>query len=305
MDKPLISLCIPTNGVVEWMFPVLDSIYSQGVDEELFEVVVTDNGSNDAFFQRMVAYRDAHSNIVYEKTNALPFINEIEAYKRASGLFIKFLNHRTMLTSGALQKFLDFVEQNQQQKPVVYFANGVLNKPRDVIACDGFDSYVRTLSYFSSWSTGMGFWKEDFDSIPGDTEFNELFPHTTVLFHVRDRQDYMVDNRVLLEELPTGTIPKGRYDLFYAFAVEYPGIICDLLRSGSITAETFLKVKDENLDFVAQLYWDYVMRKNPCSYNLSSFDSSISVFYSYKQIRGKIKGIIGDKIKAKLHLGKK
>ena len=110
---------------------------------------------------------------------------------------------------------------------------------------------------------------------------------------------------VLLEELPTGTIPKGRYDLFYAFAVEYPGIICDLLRSGSITAETFLKVKDENLDFVAQLYWDYVMRKNPCSYNLSSFDSSISVFYSYKQIRGKIKGIIGDKIKAKLYLGKK
>lgn len=296
MDKPLISLCIPTNGVVEWMFPVLDSIYSQGVDEKLFEVVVTDNGSNDAFFQRMVAYRDAHSNIVYEKTNALPFINEIEAYKRASGLFIKFLNHRTMLTPGALQEFLDFVEQNQQQKPVVYFANGVLNKPRDVIACDGFDSYVRTLSYFSSWSTGMGFWKEDFDSIPGDTEFNELFPHTTVLFHVRDRQHYMVDNRVLLEELPTGTIPKGRYDLFYAFAVEYPGIICDLLRSGSITAETFLKVKDENLDFLAQLYYDFVLRKRPCSYDLSSYDVSIETYYSRAAMNAAVRKLLGKKL---------
>ena len=36
---PIISLCIPTNGVIEWIFPVLDSIYVQGVEENLFEVV--------------------------------------------------------------------------------------------------------------------------------------------------------------------------------------------------------------------------------------------------------------------------
>ena len=305
MDKPLISFCIPTNGVVEWVFPVLDSIYSQGVDEKLFEVVVTDNGDNEEFFRRMVAYRDDHTNIVYEKTKALPFVNEIEAYKRAGGLFIKFLNHRTMLIPGALQMFIDFVQHNQRQKPVVYFANGVLDRPREVIACNNFDNYVSTLSYFSSWSTGMGFWKEDFDSIPSDAVFNELFPHTTVLFHIRDRQQYIVDNRVLLEELPTGTIPKGRYDLFYAFAVEYPGIIYDLLRSGSITMDTFLRVKDENLDFVVQLYWDFVIRKNPCSYNLSSFDSSICVFYCHNQVKRKIKRFIADRIRNKLHLGVK
>ena len=37
----LISLCMPTNGVIEWVFPVLDSIFGQGVDDNLFEVVVT------------------------------------------------------------------------------------------------------------------------------------------------------------------------------------------------------------------------------------------------------------------------
>ncbi|MBQ9168031.1 MAG: hypothetical protein IJX67_06450 [Oscillospiraceae bacterium] len=303
MDKPLISLCIPTNGVVEWMFPVLDSIYAQGVDEELFEVVVTDNGSNEDFYSRMTAYRDAHSNIVYAKTNAMPFLNEIEAYKRASGAFIKFLNHRTMLIPGALPIFIDFVEQNREQKPVVYFSNGMLNMPQKVSRYDSFDSYVANLSYWSSWSTGMGFWKEDFDSIPEDTVFNELFPHTTVLFHVRDRSSYILDNRVLLEELPTGTIPKGRYDLFYAFAVEYPGIICDLLRSGSITTQTFLKVKDENLDFVAQLYFDYVLRKNPCSYDLSSYERSIQVYYSPSAANKKLRKLALSRLKGKLHLG--
>ena len=47
--RPLVSLCLPTNGVTEWVLPVLDSIYDQGVSPELFEVIVTDNGKNEAF----------------------------------------------------------------------------------------------------------------------------------------------------------------------------------------------------------------------------------------------------------------
>ena len=45
----LLSLCIPTNGISEWVFPVLDSIYNQKVDDSLFEVIVTDNGNNEQF----------------------------------------------------------------------------------------------------------------------------------------------------------------------------------------------------------------------------------------------------------------
>lgn len=299
MLKPLISLCIPTNGVVEWVFPVLDSIFGQGVSEELFEVVVTDNGTNEEFYQLMVAYRDRHSNIVYEKTHALPFLNEIEAYKRASGEFIKFINHRTMLLSGTLQAFVSFVKANQDQKPVVYFANGVLDLPREVYSYGSFDEYVSNLSFWTSWSTGMGFWKQDFEKIPSETVFNELFPHTTILFRERDRDHYIIDNRELLHELPSDGIPKGRYDLFHAFAVEYPGILCDLLRDGSISTKTFLQVREDNLKFVAELYYLYVIRKSPCSYDLSSFDSSIQVFYSRKQMAFALYDLIWVAIKNK------
>lgn len=285
MDKPLISLCIPTNGVVEWVFPVLDSIFEQGVSEELFEVVVTDNGTNEEFYHLMTAYRDKHTNILYEKTTALPFLNEIESYKRAGGEFIKFLNHRTQLLPGALQEFLSFVQENLQEKPVVYFANGMLELSREVRSYSSFDEYVRNLSYWSSWSTGMGFWNKDFEKIPEDTVFNELFPHTTILFRERDRAHYIIDNRKLLYEMPSGSIPKGRYDLFHAFAVEYPGILCDLLRDGSISSRTFLQVKEDNLKFIAQLYNQYVIRKNPCSYDLSGFDRAIQVFYSKRSVK--------------------
>lgn len=298
MDRPLISLCIPTNGVIEWVFPVLDSIYAQGIQENLFEVVLTDNGANEDFRQKMTAYCSLHENILYEKTNALSFLNEIETYKRAKGEFVKFLNHRTQLLPGALQEFLRFVQENRDKKPVVYFANGKLEQPCEVRSYVDFDEYIRNLSYWSSWSTGMGFWKEDFEKIPEKAVFNELFPHTTILFWERERSHYIIDNRVLLYEMPSGGIPKGRYDLFYAFAVEYPSILCDLLRDGSISTQTFLRVKEDNLKFVAELYNRYVRHKASCSYDLSTYNTSIKVYYSNRRVLSQLRKM---RIKSVLH----
>lgn len=102
MSKPLVSLCMPTNGVVDWVFPVLDSIYDQRVDNSLFEIVITDNGNNEEFKKAIREYLPTHDNIVYAETQALPFVNEIESYKRASGELIKFVNHRTKLVPGLI-----------------------------------------------------------------------------------------------------------------------------------------------------------------------------------------------------------
>ena len=73
-DKKMLTLCIPTNGVLEWVFPVLDSIYMQGVDEALFEVVVTDNGKNELFEQGMREYEEKYANLIYRKTTALEIL---------------------------------------------------------------------------------------------------------------------------------------------------------------------------------------------------------------------------------------
>ena len=43
-QRPVLSICLPTNGVVEWVIPTLESIYAQNVNFSLFEVVISDNG---------------------------------------------------------------------------------------------------------------------------------------------------------------------------------------------------------------------------------------------------------------------
>ena len=73
MSRPLLSLCIPTNGVVEWFFPVLDSILSQGVDSKLYEIVVVDNGNNPVFKERIKEYNSKSESLVYRES-AKPFI---------------------------------------------------------------------------------------------------------------------------------------------------------------------------------------------------------------------------------------
>lgn len=301
MNKPLVSLCIPTNGVIEWIFPVLDSIYKQRCLDELFEVVITDNGDNKEFEKQILLYKQNHPNLHYYQTDALPFINEIESYKRARGHLIKFVNHRTILVNGALNQLIHLVKDNFETKPVMYFANGVLEKKNETFEYNSFDEFVKNLSYWSSWSTGMTIWKEDFDKLPKDVStFNELFPHTNVLFAETDRNQYLIDNTIIFNEIPQGKKPKGNYDLFYAFGVEYPSIILDLYRDNSITANTFKSVLKDNLLFISELYYSYFIKKEYCSYDLNGLNNMYGIFYTKSQLRKGVKSLLLSKIEKKL-----
>lgn len=286
---PLLSFCIPTNGVSEWVFPVLDSIYAQARNESPVEVIVSDNGKNSVFKKEILLYQRRHSNLAYTETNSSQFINEIEAYRQAQGELIKFVNHRTLLTPGSLQKLLDFADKNLHRKPVVYFSNGVLPMSRTVHAFGSFDHFVRNLSFWSSWSTGMTVWKSDLEPLLQENHsFNELFPHTDILFHQRKRELYLIDNSVIFEELPQGNHPKGHYDLFHAFGVEYPWILCSLLKDGSISSDTFRAVKEDNLDFVAKLWYRYCFRGEYCSYDLTGLPDMYGIFYGPWDLKRKV-----------------
>ena len=71
----LLSLAIQTNGIIEWVFHVLDSISRQSVDENLFEVIVTDNGDNDLFYNKMLEYKKKHRNLIYQRNESKLFMN--------------------------------------------------------------------------------------------------------------------------------------------------------------------------------------------------------------------------------------
>ena len=274
-----VSLCIPTNGIVKWVRPVLDSIYASRCRESEYEVIVTDNGNDPEFQSMMEQYAARYQNLIYKKTDAVQFLNQIEAFKLARGNMIKFINHRYALKEGALQYLIDFSEKYTDKCPGIYFLNQAEKRKETQAVYENFDAYVGALSYWSSWSAGTTIWKKDLEELDFTQTFNKMFPHTDVIFSARKKGMYIIDNTALLTDLEPNASQKGKYDLFDTFAVEYVKIIERLYKDGDITLETFEKVKKENLDLVMSFYVSFVMIKRPCSYDLSNFSDSIVVYY--------------------------
>jgi len=285
----LVSLCIPTNGVIEWIFPVLDSIYAQNIDNDLFEVNVCDNGNNELFQTKINEYCSKYNNIYYKRTDKPLFLSEPEAYKMASGKFIKFINHRTKLRLGSLQYFIDYAKkyENEIEPPIIYFSNNTLQMERSITRYEEFSDFVRGLKIYGTWSTGMAIWKRDFDRILSNEKYNELFPHTNILFRERNRT-YIIDDKKLMDELPSGHKSKGEYDLFYAFGVEWLFILINLMRDGSISMQDFIYLKNETLKFCINLAINFIIYKYPCSYDVSSFEESMQVFYDLDDVKSKM-----------------
>ena len=284
MMNLILSLCIPTNGVTEWVFPVLASIEQQREEHMNFEVIVADNGKNIEFQNQMIDYVKKYPYVVYRKTNAEGFLNQVEAFKLASGALIKFVNHRMPLNQGALSKLIRIAKKYQIEKPVVYFSNGAIGKNGPFLL-HSFDAFVRTLGIYSSWSGGIAVWREDFQAMDRDEIYNALYPHITWLFARMHAKQYIIDDTPIMMTLPTDERKKGRYNVFQAFAVEYLAILLDLVRGKHITLETFLFVKQKTGLFLADLYIDYMIRQKACSYSLENYASYLDCFYSSAEFK--------------------
>ena len=110
--SPILSLCIPTNGIVEWVVPLIESIYVQNVDNALFEVVITDNGDSEKLSQILSKYE--YPNLYYYHTTSKGFTNQINAFEKCNGLFCKMLNHRSRLLPGSIDKMISIIRKYKE-----------------------------------------------------------------------------------------------------------------------------------------------------------------------------------------------
>lgn len=280
----LLSLCMPTNGISEWVFPALDSIYEQGVDESRFEVIVTNNGNNDSFHKEMECYAEKHNNLTYKKTNSYMFDNQLETLKLAKGDFLKFVNHRSIWIEGRLQYMIDFLEKYEDEKPVIYFSNGALNWGPVCKEFATFDEFIQNLGIYITWTSGVGIWKEDYDRIPQDVKYDPISPHSCILFSERKKEKYIINERYWMKEIDSDHSKKGKYDLYKAFALDEFIITLNLYRDGDITIDTLKSVKESYREFLIGIYLEFNLKKGPCSYIIDNFEKYASILFNEEDI---------------------
>ncbi|MBQ5935696.1 MAG: hypothetical protein IJL68_06810 [Bacteroidales bacterium] len=271
--EPLLSLCIPTNGRVDWISPLLSSIYSQQVDNSLFEVVITDNARNPELEKAVAAL--AQPNLRYYPTDSAGFTNQVDAFEKCSGIFCKMLNHRSVLLPDSIGRMIGMVREYQDSKPLIYCSNGHIKGP-SVIDCPDMDSFVRNLSYFSSWSAGTAVWKDDMKGMR-DKPVNSTFPHTLFLFQVREESHCVIWN--VPYQYLQDDVGKGGYNPFEAFGITFPDILHGLEEKGRISEETYRHVKKDIFSFLKYLYFNEVIRPSKNNYILKDIRRIVTTNY--------------------------
>lgn len=276
MAKHLLSICIPTNGVSRWVIPTLDNLYSLGADETLFEVVVADNGGEASDLADAITEFATHANFRYVKTEAKGFYNIIENFLLAKGDYMIKLNHRCILHKGMIEHIYETAEKYYNTKPLMYFSNKALDF-EGIMEYDTFDGYLEKLTFFSSLSQGLFFWKEDLQRVP-DIKFAKMSPNVSLMFDSRNKEKFILDNTRICHEQDS----KGKYgyDLFDTFAVLYLDLINEVRADGSITKQTFIKIKQDLFDFLSKCYRDIKCDGMYENYGIDGMKESLSVYYS-------------------------
>lgn len=168
----LLSICIPTFNRGEYLRRTLQSI----VEQEAFlqtheiEIVVSDNCSTDTTQEVGTEYANAYPGKVFyhrNQSNIGADINFETALTKGRGLFLKLHNDNLLIRNGSLTEMLKVIEATQNERPVIFFTNGSMNKGQQIEVCANFNAFVKAVSYYSTWIGGFGIWRKDFESIEG------------------------------------------------------------------------------------------------------------------------------------------
>lgn len=275
MSKYLLSICIPTNGVSRWVVPNVRQIYSLGTDNDIFEVVVADNAPNEEMDVAMKEF-EKYSNFRYVKTKAEGFYNIIENFLQAKGDFMFKINHRCLMQKGSIERIYQLGCEYIDRKPLIFLSNGNLKENRRM-EFDSFDGYLRKLSYWSSLSEGLFFWKEDLFEVP-NIKFAPMSPNVSLMFNSKTKSLFVIDD-IKFGDAQDSTGKYG-YDLFNTFAVLYLDLVNQVRIEGYLSKEGFIEVKKDLKKWLRDIYFQMDVMGKKGNYILKDIKKDMSVYYT-------------------------
>jgi len=223
----LLSICIPTFNRAEYLEKTLLSIIGQKrfQQTENVEIVISDNCSGDSTAEVCRKFMELYGNKIKYYRNPVNVISENVrlALSRANGLFLKLNNDTLVHRPNSLETIISLINQKSGSKDILFFSNATIPNLSEC-SCNDLDSFVKTVSYHSTWIGSFGIWKDDFakaenfDTVPKIDLINE------VLFsQILNRGSVWIDNSKLFDSLPPAS--KGGYNIYRVFVGNYLGLL--------------------------------------------------------------------------------
>ncbi|MBY0244247.1 MAG: glycosyltransferase family 2 protein [Sphingobacteriaceae bacterium] len=223
MKVKLLSICIPTYNRAEVLDSTLNSLFSNpDFDAEKIEVVVVDNCSTDdtkeivSGYPLVNYYRNSHHVKDVDFTIVLGY---------ATGDYIRLLNDTISFKPGKLKEMLERIEKQKDIGVNLFFCQNIFLHKNCRVDVDNKESYLKEISFYSTWIANFGVWREDYLKIDDKHRYDAL------LFSQVDWCYRIVSNNkktiIYFEDLFDVTTPnkKGGYNIFKTFVEDYLYII--------------------------------------------------------------------------------
>jgi glycosyltransferase involved in cell wall biosynthesis len=256
MENPIIlSICIPTYNRAEYLEATIHSIVNQKRFKETneVEIVISDNCSDDNTREVCEKYITIYSEKIryYRNTENIKDKNFEKVLSYGRGVFLKLNNDTLMHQNNTLDIIIDAINQNIIKKDIIFFSNGT-NKNITNIHCANLDSFIKTVSFYSTWIACFGIWKDDFDAIENFSRIAHLqLVQTDVLLRlISSNRSVMVCNTKIFYAI-TPKSQKG-YNFFEVFVTNYLSILLSYMDSGKVSIRVFRKEK-------INLYKNYII----------------------------------------------
>lgn len=121
MNNIILSIIIPVYNLEKYIVKCLDSIYTQGVDESLFEVVAVDDGSRDSSLEKLHDYSSGHSNmLVFSQPNGGVSVARNTALLNIQGDYVTFIDGDDTISYGSLKDVIEQLKVDSNDFDVLY-----------------------------------------------------------------------------------------------------------------------------------------------------------------------------------------
>ena len=283
-NETLLSICIPTYNRVDLLEKTILSIVSDSIflNTNLVEIIVSDNCSTDntgevcskyaqKFPDKFFYYRNEY-NIGGDK-------NILKSLSYGKGKLLKLNNDYCFYIDGALEKILNIILKNIDEKNVLFFSNS-LNKSvstKKSFICNSLDEFVSKVSHRSTWIGAFSIWKSDYDKLKDIDRYVDLglAQTDTLLRLLKSGRSTYVSNEPLFH---CPNVKRSGYNPAEVFGQNY---LCKLLKpyveEGLLNSQTYEREKKKVLvDTIIPFYFDFDNQNN---FNSNDFVETLKPIY--------------------------
>lgn len=132
MNKPLLSICIPTYNRASYLKELLDSIVCQFDDQEIYnqvEVIISDNASEDNTTEMVAEYQKKYGNIRYSrnKENLGAVKNALILFELQIGKYIWLIGDDDAVAPNSIKYLISRIEKKNYSTVLINFDQGEYN----------------------------------------------------------------------------------------------------------------------------------------------------------------------------------